>query len=78
MAYRTEPKSETVLVREDARDLARAKVRTLTRRITDHIYVEIDKLFEQAELDDADVTRVDLDDCIQLVAPQVKGWLDEG
>lgn len=41
----TTPKSAAEHAYQDARDAARAEVRKLTRRLTDLIYVEIDKAF---------------------------------
>lgn len=78
MKFQQGPKSEAVLLREDARDEARQKVRTLTRRITDHIYVEIDRLFIDAEERGQAVTAIDVQDCIANAGPQIKRFLNEG
>jgi len=45
---RATPKSPAELAYQDARDTARAEVRKLTRRLTDLIYVEIDKAFMES------------------------------
>ena len=42
---RAAPKTPAEQAYADARDAARAEVRTVTRRITDLLYVEIDKAF---------------------------------
>ena len=42
---RATPKTPAELAYQDARDAARAEVRKLTRRLTDLIYVEIDREF---------------------------------
>ena len=56
--YRTDPKAPSHLAWEDARDQARAEIRRITRRVTDLVYVEIDKVFERAELDNQEVLRI--------------------
>lgn len=45
---RATPKTSAELAYQDARDTARAEVRKLTRRLTDLIYVEIDRAFIEA------------------------------
>lgn len=45
---RATPKTPAELAYQDARDAARAEVRKLTRRLTDLIYVEIDRTFLEA------------------------------
>jgi hypothetical protein len=77
MKLRSEPKTQEHLLWEDARDEARMRVRTLTRRITDHIYVEIDKLYIEAQRSGQVITDVDVSDCISRVGPQVKRFLEE-
>jgi hypothetical protein len=42
---RAAPKTQAEFAYQDARDSARAEVRKLTRRLTDLIYVEIDRVF---------------------------------
>lgn len=48
--YNRAPKSAMDFAYDDARDAARMEVRKLTRRITDIIYLEIDKEFRRALL----------------------------
>lgn len=45
---RVAPKTSAEQAYHDARDAARAEVRKVTRRITDLLYVEIDKAFIEA------------------------------
>jgi hypothetical protein len=60
--FNAAPKSETELAYQDAKDLARAEVRRLTRRITDRLYVAIDREFKQAVLEGRAIeVRPDLD-----------------
>jgi hypothetical protein len=49
--YAKAAKTPTELAYDDAKDLARAEVRRLTRRITDRLYVAIDREFKQAVLE---------------------------
>lgn len=53
--FTKQPKSPMELAYEDAKDAARAEVRRLTRRITDRLYVEIDREFHQAILKDQQI-----------------------
>lgn len=48
--YSKVPKSEMELAYEDARDLTRARIRQVVRRVTDLAYVEIDEEFRRALL----------------------------
>lgn len=50
------PKTAAEHAYQDARDAARAEVRKLTRRVTDLIYVEIDKAFITALNNGEDIT----------------------
>jgi hypothetical protein len=77
MKLRSEPKTEEQLLYEDARDEARMRVRTLTRRLTDAIYVDIDQLFLDAQKNGQVVTAVDVSDAIKNVGPQVTKFLEE-
>jgi hypothetical protein len=53
---RATPKTPAELAYQDARDAVRAEVRKLTRRITDAIYVEVDKAFLEAIKAGEDIT----------------------
>ena len=53
---RSTPKTLAELAYQDARDAARAEVRKVTRRITDLLYVEIDKAFMEAIGEGVEIT----------------------
>ena len=53
---RTTPKTAAEHAYQDARDAVRAEVRKLTRRITDSIYVEVDKAFLRAVQNGEEIT----------------------
>lgn len=77
--YDHQAKSEMRLAYEDARDLSRAEVRRLTRRIQDRIYVEIDREFRRALLAGENITvRPNMEKIIAAAWPEIKRELGRG
>lgn len=74
--YTKQPKSAMELAYEDAKDGARAEVRRLSRRITDRLYVAIDREFHQALLEGRKIeVKIELDAI--LADPEVQADVRE-
>lgn len=76
--YDKTPKSDMELAYDDAKDLARAEVRRLTRRITDLLYVEIDREFAAALNRSEEIrARPDIRDIVRDARPAIDRFLEQ-
>ena len=76
--YNKTPKSDMELAYDDAKDLARAEVRRLTRRITDRLYVAIDREFADAlSRGDRIEVRPEMSDIVEAAREDIELLLEQ-